>query len=194
MLARHSRRRVHATFVAPGRLAQLGERRLDKAEVAGSSPASSIRLFAGHSCSRHVLLIEELRLESVPPIPRSLGNRRRSSPPRRILPCVIGHGLINGEQSQANAVLAGRRRSLAGRCLRGLVLGRGQHEALGTGRPAEQAARADRSSRSAQPSAGCWLSLHPVLLLRSVICSRASRIASAAGMRGLSSSSRITPL
>src|SRR5436309_813829 len=31
----------HATFRAPpGRLAQLGERRLDKAEVAGSSPAS----------------------------------------------------------------------------------------------------------------------------------------------------------
>ena len=33
--------RVHATFTPPGRLAQLGERRLDKAEVAGSSPASS---------------------------------------------------------------------------------------------------------------------------------------------------------
>jgi hypothetical protein len=33
---------VAATIVDPGRLAQLGERRLDKAEVAGSSPASSI--------------------------------------------------------------------------------------------------------------------------------------------------------
>ena len=30
-----------ATVCRPGRLAQLGERRLDKAEVAGSSPASS---------------------------------------------------------------------------------------------------------------------------------------------------------
>ena len=39
---RVTRARLHATFTAPGRLAQLGERRLDKAEVAGSSPASSI--------------------------------------------------------------------------------------------------------------------------------------------------------
>jgi hypothetical protein len=37
----------HATFRLPGRLAQLGERRLDKAEVAGSSPASSIRYLQG---------------------------------------------------------------------------------------------------------------------------------------------------
>ena len=36
-----------ATFTDPGRLAQLGERRLDKAEVAGSSPASSIRYLQG---------------------------------------------------------------------------------------------------------------------------------------------------
>ena len=33
----------------PGRLAQLGERRLDKAEVAGSSPASPIVAFAGET-------------------------------------------------------------------------------------------------------------------------------------------------
>ena len=42
-----TRRVMHATFTnPPGRLAQLGERRLDKAEVAGSSPASPIAVVA----------------------------------------------------------------------------------------------------------------------------------------------------
>src|SRR4029077_7976819 len=51
---RSTRRRASAgaTFTdPPGRLAQLGERRLDKAEVAGSSPASPII-----SISRHFLV------------------------------------------------------------------------------------------------------------------------------------------
>ena len=39
------------TFTTPGRLAQLGERRLDKAEVAGSSPASSTSYSQCHGSS-----------------------------------------------------------------------------------------------------------------------------------------------
>jgi len=45
---------AHATFVVPGRLAQLGERRLDKAEVTGSSPVSSIAMTTkdGRPCAQ----------------------------------------------------------------------------------------------------------------------------------------------
>jgi hypothetical protein len=45
---------------SPGRLAQLGERRLDKAEVTGSSPVSptyGILVYAGVSSLRGVLVV-----------------------------------------------------------------------------------------------------------------------------------------
>ena len=58
--------------------------RLDKAEVAGSSPASSIAGFAGHSRSCHVLASESLRPESVPRSTQIVRKPGRSSPPHRI--------------------------------------------------------------------------------------------------------------
>ena len=72
---RTTRTQVH--LAPPGRLAQLGERRLDKAEVAGSSPASPIGPFAGiccsgglrlHGCDRwFVATLSQLRRRSHPP-------------------------------------------------------------------------------------------------------------------------------
>ena len=77
------------TFDAPGRLAQLGERRLDKAEVAGSSPASSTPVVTGDSpTSGHrrfagCVLSASLRLPRGPAgWPRRRGRGARPRRPR----------------------------------------------------------------------------------------------------------------
>ena len=75
-----TRRVMHATFTnPPGRLAQLGERRLDKAEVAGSSPASPTSVATGDSPTSGHRQFAGAPPREAPQPDRSGGSRRRSA-------------------------------------------------------------------------------------------------------------------
>ena len=103
--------RSRDTFTAPGRLAQLGERRLDKAEVAGSSPASSTSVSL---LVRAWLSAAKLQRRFARPDPSRRQAMIARFAPRTVVP---RHGRHVGDQRR-RCILRRKRRGYAHRDLR----------------------------------------------------------------------------